>query len=978
MNGHDYKDVFVEEAREQIDILNDRLLIIEKEPNNLKVINDIFRVAHTLKSSAAFVGLQELSDFCHKVEALLQKIRDKEIVLNEELMDDLFKSLDKIRDSVELFTEKDEIAKDFSVLSQRLDKYMITTSSTDESKVEAVDRNNSNEKTEFVFDTQQWQLIEKKHQEKALFYYVKALLEKDIKMKWVRAELLYVNMENFGVVISSVPLPNEFKTEKLTDTVEAVIAVKDIDPVEIKNRLDIDLVHEILVEEWTYEKLAELKEQVTEPGVESEALQEDTKEVTKKETPQDLPEQKQEIKDKIPGQKSETEDELEAEVSELSEEQINHSEDFEAKSILTKSETVRVPIKKLDELLNLVGELAITNSGFVEVYDRLHGSLGNKEIVSEFEEKIDQLSGIARNLQEGIMQARMVPIGSVFTRFSRLVRDLSKNLDKKVEITFKGEETELDKKIIDVIGDPLIHLIRNSIDHGIESLNEREKANKNSLGNILFNAYQSGNHIFVEVSDDGQGLRKEDILNKALEKEIITDDQVSQLSENDIYNMIFIPGFSTKKEVTAISGRGVGMDVVVETVKSLNGNVSVKSQFGKGSVFTLSFPLTLAIVPAILIESGNEIYAIPLSNVVETIKVDNNDIKSVDFREVIQLRNNVIPLLNLNVVFEIYSRHSNDRIPIVICDFEDQQIGIVVDKLLGKREIVIKTLSQNYQEMKGIAGATILGNGQIALILDVPSLIEQSRSLHYRAGKSFRTDSNFFKTQQSKIMDFKMSNEKEEEIKKKIFQDFQIDENTNRLMKEIFKVALATSANNIKHFLSKEVALAVPEVEVHTFEKVKSTAKFAGREKMYFACLDLSEGLNGKVIIAMDEVGMELLFKEFIGAQPMDSPVGQSCINEIGNLLTAGITNTFSRALNIRAYPKAPVFAHESFQAFFIRLFNEHCKHNKYVWTIDTDIIVDSKVVKGKVFIFPFDESFKVIGKAILTKKDAFSFMLDS
>ncbi|MDH4128157.1 MAG: chemotaxis protein CheW, partial [Spirochaetota bacterium] len=654
------------------------------------------------------------------------------------------------------------------------------------------------------------------------------------------------------------------------------------------------------------------------------------------------------------------------------------SEEVDTKGMLSKSDTVRVTIKKLDELLNLVGELAITNSGFVEISDRFHSMLGNKDIVTEFKGKIDQLSNIAKNLQEGIMQSRMVPIGSVFSRFTRLVRDLSKDLDKNVSISFKGEETELDKKIIDVIGDPLIHLIRNSIDHGLESTEERRKSGKNETGKILLNAYQSGNHIYVEVSDDGQGLNKERILNKAIDKKLVSEDQAQHLSENDIYNIVFLPGFSTKEKVTAVSGRGVGMDVVMDTVKSLNGTVSVRSKRGEGSVFTLSFPLTLAIVPAILTECSFEVYAIPLSNVVETIKVEIKEIQTVDFQEVIRLRNQVIPILRLNDTFEIKSDNSSKRISIVISDFEDQQIGIVVDKLIGKREIVIKTLSQNYKEMRGISGATILGNGQIALILDIPRLIELNRETGQHSRRNIMKKKNFDQialNRQSGLMDFKVGYD-ESEIKNKILAEFEMDDYTYKLVKEIFKTALATSSNSIKRFLNKDIILAVPDIEVHQFEKIKNISKFIDEEKMFFSEVDLTEALHGKVIIEMDEAGMMKLFKEFVGNQPIKSSVGESCIMEIGNLITAGITNTISRALGIKTYPSAPSFHYDSHKNYFEKLFDEHHKINNYIWMIDTDIIVDRVVVKGKVYVFPYDRSFKEIGMLVREKKDIFSFMV--
>ncbi len=977
--AHDYKDIFVEEAREQVDLLNDRLLDIEKDPSNLQVVHDIFRVAHTLKSSAAFIGLSDLSDFCHKVESLFQKIRDKEIQLKTELVDLLFNSLDKIKESVEAFAEKDEVIGGFEPLSASIDQYGASEASAEEDiRVDQIGTNQLD-----MLDQYQWQTIKASRSQGEQLFKVKVIFEEDIKMKWVRAELIYVNLERMGVIIASAPLPNEFKSDRLGESLEAIVAIKGYDTEAIKQQLNIDLIRSVKVVELSDEDLLELKgdfvdeEDVTktgdtEIGVKNELNDLETvSESNKTGVPREI-ELPNTLESKAIKEPARVETSPNQRVESQSEE--TKETDVDSKTVISKSDTVRVPIRKLDELLNLVGELAITNSGFDELLDRFHELLGNQNVMSEFENKIDQLSNIARSLQEGIMQSRMVPIGTVFSRFTRLIRDLSKNLDKKIGISFKGEETELDKKIIDVIGDPLIHLIRNSIDHGIESVDERIKAGKKEEGNVLLNAYQSGNYIFVEVTDDGYGLDKTKILKKAIEKAIISEEESLQLTEDEIFNLIFLPGFSTKAQVTSISGRGVGMDVVVNTVKELNGSVSVKSRLGEGSTFTLSFPLTLAIVQAILIQCGFEIYAIPLSNVVETIKVDRSEVQTVDFQEVIRLREKVIPLLRLNELFQVDSQNGHRRISIVISEADNQQIGIVVDKLLGKREIVIKALNQDLQEIEGISGATILGNGQIALIIDTSGLIRQSKvdgTMGYKGRKGVNKKNA---RQQSELMSLKIKREKRGH--EQVLREFNLDEDSYRIMKEIFKISLATSSNNVKRFLNKDIVLAVPDLGVHRIEKVKNVPKFLGDQKMFFAQASLTEGLKGKLVIALDEVGMEMLFKDLVGGESMQSSVGESCIMEICNLLTAGLTNTISRALEIRGYPGPPKFFYQSYDSFFSMIFDEHQKaKNEYIWTIDTDIIVDDTVVKGKVYVIPYDQSFRDIASAVQQKRANFAYM---
>ncbi len=975
MSGYDYKEIFVEEAREQIDVLNDRLLIFEKDPNNMQVINDIFRVAHTLKSSFAFVGLQELSSFCHKIETLLQRIKDKTIVLSDDLMDIIFASLDKIKDSIELFIDKDEITKEFANLPDKIDKYIlgeVTPAKKDSSTEQDSDLLVEVQDSNIMLNEEELEKLNAAEERENKYYLVYITFESNIKMKWVRAELVYANMTRLGNVIISFPPHSHFSAD-MPDRIGAILAChEDVKIENIRSKLDVDLVAEININELTYEEVLNFKQEPhsTTPEIKTiepeKAYKTEKLDEVKKVDKTILKEKEEEIKEKI--EKIKEKIEPENEKIEPENEKIDLVKDIDGKSVLTKSDTVRVPIKRLDELLNLVGELAITNSGFIEVYGRFKQLLGNKEVISEFEEKIDSLSNIAKNLQESIMQSRMVPIGTVFSRFTRLVRDLSKNLDKKVVFSFKGEETELDKKIIDVIGEPLIHLIRNALDHGLESVDDRKTLGKNESGKILLDAYQRGNHIFVEVSDDGKGLDRNKILSKAIETNAITEEDADDMPENEIYNLIFLHGFSTKKNVTSISGRGVGMDVVSDTVAKLNGSVSVKSVHGEGSTFTLSFPLTLAIVPAILVECGVETYAIPLSNVVETIKVTHGDIKSVDFNDVIQLRESVIPLLHLDEVFDIkITGNGNGRIPIVVSDFNDKNIGIVVDKLLGKREIVIKALSQNYQEVRGISGATILGNGKIALILDVPTLIERSRGISYRRrlSKKKHKKRNLHTTTVSDML--KDSND----IGglQEILDSFELDIVSYGLVNEIIKVALATSSNNLNRFLNKDVLLAVPGINVNTYDMVIGDPKFTGADNMYFASCMLEGDLEGNVVISLNDESMIKLFKDLVGDDAMLSPVGQSCIMEICNLLTAGITNTISRSLKIKAFPMPPVFYYESYSTYFHDLIEEHSKENNYIWTIDTDIIIDSMIIEGRVFFIPYDSSFRAIGKAVSALK---------
>jgi two-component system chemotaxis sensor kinase CheA len=388
--------------------------------------------------------------------------------------------------------------------------------------------------------------------------------------------------------------------------------------------------------------------------------------------------------------------------------------------------TVKVSVDKLDQLLNNVGELVIANSGFYKLYEEMRKFGDDKSIINEFKNRMEQMSRIAKDLQTGIMKTRMVPIGQVFSRFNRLVRDLAKEFAKNIELNVKGEETELDKKVIDAIGEPLMHLIRNAIDHGIEPMEERKKLGKSEIAAVTLNAYQGGNQIFVEVSDDGKGLSADMIKRKAIEKGFITPEMLANMDNSDIYSIIFTPGFSTATKITDVSGRGVGMNVVKEIVNELNGNVSIETEPGMGTRFVMAFPLTLAIIPAIMVKVQKEMYAIPLSDVIETIKIAESDITTIEGHEVINLRGEILSLLRLNEFVGIRSAlYKEQKMPVVVVGFGNRKIGLIVDYLEGKQEIVIKSLEQNYMTVDGLAGASILGDGSICLILDISSMINK-------------------------------------------------------------------------------------------------------------------------------------------------------------------------------------------------------------------------------------------------------------
>lgn len=385
--------------------------------------------------------------------------------------------------------------------------------------------------------------------------------------------------------------------------------------------------------------------------------------------------------------------------------------------------TIRVDTVRMDNLINLVGEMVITRTRLVQIGLDLKAQYNTDVMVNNLNEANVYLGRLMNDLQESVMRLRMVAIGTVFNRFPRLVRDLAKKTGKEIDLVLKGEDTELDKTVVEVIGDPLMHLIRNSVDHGIESPEDRKAAGKPEVGTITLNAYHEGNHIAILISDDGAGLDLEKIRNKAVAKGLIGERE--ELSERDIANLIFLPGFSTADVVTDISGRGVGMDVVKKALNNLGGMVDITTRKGKGSTFTIRLPLTLAIIQALLVEVGQEIYAVPLSSVLETLLVSREEIKTVGGLPMVQLRGNTLPLISLQEKFDLPTpEEESSEVFVVVVGFGDKALGLIVDELRGQQEVVIKSLGDFLTNLPGIAGATILGDGKVTLILDIGSLIQ--------------------------------------------------------------------------------------------------------------------------------------------------------------------------------------------------------------------------------------------------------------
>jgi two-component system, chemotaxis family, sensor kinase CheA len=709
----EYQDIFLEEADDQLQELNASLLSLEQNPDDDDTINNIFRAAHSLKSSAAFVGLNDLSDLAHKMENLLQGIRDKTMNITPEIIEVLFRCFDVINSVIDTVSQGNKPTDDLTGIIQQVVEIgsrskSDTAAAAPEAKAPAQKIQKAGDAPKLSFTPQEKKSLKRGIDNGMSCFDILISIEPEAPMKWVKAQLIINNLKHSGQVLRAEPPEEDYTDEKIGKQFR-IILLSDETKDEIRRTCDIDLVTKI---EITPVLLVQKDDKYVIRFGETSVFEDSTEESPKPP-----------LKTAAVKVLADHDDDAE---SKEDEQKKSIQADKKGGTTAPTLRTVKVSVDKLDELLNTVGELVISNSGFYRLYEDLKNLNADKSLTGEFKSRMEQMSRIAKDLQSGIMKTRMVPIGQVFSRFNRLVRDLAKDCNKQVQLVLKGEDTELDKKVIDVIGEPLMHLVRNAIDHGIENPDERVRMKKPELGTVTLDAYQAGNQILVEVSDDGKGLNVPAIRKKALENGLASTEQLANMDEHDIFDFIFHPGFSTAVKVTEVSGRGVGMNVVKEVVNEMNGSIAIESEPGMGTRFVMAFPLTLAIIPAIMVKVQKEIYAVPLNDVIETIKIASTDITTIEGHEVINLRGEILSLLRLNFFVNINSSlEDQTKIPVVVVGYGNRKIGLIVDELEGKQEIVIKSLEQNYATVQGLAGASILGDGSICLILDISSMISR-------------------------------------------------------------------------------------------------------------------------------------------------------------------------------------------------------------------------------------------------------------
>ncbi len=647
---------FLIEAFEMNEQLDQDLVELEHNPEDLDLLNRIFRVAHTIKGSSSFLNLNILTHLTHNLEDVLNRARKGEIKITPDIMDVVLRSIDLMKTL--LVTIRD------------------TGSDTNNGK--------ENEIEEAVKQLQAItsQNLESAKETSGAKETPKEEAKEEIKEK-AKEEVKANKTPTAENPASDNPLADEPDLDYANMSAEEVEA--EIERL-LNKRQEAD-------KERRAQKKQEAKQEVT-----------PTKEPSKTETP------------KAP--KTETKAKTKAD-----------TEENKAPSIGVE-QTVRVDVRRLDHLMNLIGELVLGKNRLIRIYGDVEERYDGEKFLEELNQVVSSISAVTTDLQLAVMKTRMQPVGKVFNKFPRMVRDLSRELGKSIELIIEGEETELDKSIVEEIGDPLIHIIRNSCDHGIEPLEERKRLNKPETGKVQLSAYNEGNHIVIKISDDGKGLDPVMLKEKAVEKGVISERDAEGMSDREAFNLIFKPGFSTAKVVSNVSGRGVGMDVVKTNIEKLNGIIEIDSEVGVGTTQKLKIPLTLAIIQALLVGVQEEYYAIPLSSVLETVRISQDEIYTVDGKSVLRLRDEVLSLVRLSDIFKVDAiLESNSDVYVVIIGLADQKIGVIVDYLIGQEEVVIKSLGYYLKNTRGIAGATVRGDGKITLIVDVGAMMDMAKSI---------------------------------------------------------------------------------------------------------------------------------------------------------------------------------------------------------------------------------------------------------
>lgn len=668
MDMSQYLDIFIDESKEHLQTINERLLELEQTPGDMALVNEIFRSAHTLKGMSATMGFEDLANLTHQLENVLDGIRNQRLIVTPELLDVVFQAVDHLEAMIISIASGGDGKRDVGETVEQLKRI---------EQGEMPNKPTAGEQLplEHTYGEFEYHVLQQAKDQGFSIYEIRVRLRKDCMLKAARVYMVFEQLNEAGEIVKSTP-PADMLEEEKFDQEFLVTVVSKTPADELRMRLmSISEIDEVEIAAVT----------VDEPSAKS-------------------------------GEQDDLEPPVSTAIGQVAAAQAK-AEAAEKLAAKQAGKTIRVNIERLDMLMNLFEELVV-DRGRLEQISR---DLNHPELT----ETVERMSRISSDLQTIILNMRMVPVETVFNRFPRMVRQLARELGKKVRLDVIGAETELDRTVIDEIGDPLVHLIRNALDHGIEAPDIRVACGKPEEGTVKLRAYHSGNHVFIEIEDDGAGISREKVLQKAIDRGIVSAEEAAHLTDQQVYGLIFSPGFSTADRISDISGRGVGLDVVKSTIQSLGGTVTVDSQPGKGSLFSIQLPLTLSIISVLLVQIAAETYAIPLSSIMETALVKKEDIFSAHNQPVIDFRGKVVPLVRLKDVFSVpNASDEGDAVAAVIVRKGEKLAALAVDSFIGQQEVVLKSLGNYLSSVFAISGATILGDGRVALIIDCNALVK--------------------------------------------------------------------------------------------------------------------------------------------------------------------------------------------------------------------------------------------------------------
>ncbi|MFF2155592.1 chemotaxis protein CheW [Paenibacillus chitinolyticus] len=688
MELNQYLSMFIDESKEHLQALNDNMLSLENSPDNIDIVHNIFRSAHTLKGMSATMGFEDLASLTHEMENVLDLVRNLKLKMDPFIFDSLFQSLDALDSMVEDIVQGGTGKADVTAIVTAL-KSIVSGDYLKSAPSAGGAGTESGEESVIALDQFQLSVLQQSIDANMQVFYIEVTVREDCVLKAARAYMVFEILERSGEVIKATPSVQEIEQEKFDRTFSvyyiANVGKADLEK-EISNVSEIEHVQIIVLDRETLDEMTG-----------SGAAQAEVKAGEAQAAAASAPAAK-------PAQAKENGGAAKPAAA--------------AGGGPVGTRTIRVDIERLDSLMNLFSELLI---------DRVRLEQLASEIKrNELTETVEHMARVSSDLQNIVLKLRMVPVDTVFNRFPRMIRDIAKSLDKKVDLVITGAETELDRTVIDEIGDPLVHLLRNAVDHGLETVSQRVAKGKSESGTVHLRAYHSGNNVFIEIEDNGNGINREKVLATAVKKGIVAPEMADKMSNSDIDQLLFASGFSTADVISDISGRGVGLDVVKTKIHSLGGHIHVESNPGSGSIFSIKLPLTLSIISAMLVKIGSEKYAIPLSSIVETALIQQAQIRSVQGNRMVDFRGSMIPLVSLSSVLDIpdYSEADETETEVVVVRKGEKMAALMVEEFIGQQEIVLKTLGKYFTKLFAISGATILGDGQVALILDTNELIK--------------------------------------------------------------------------------------------------------------------------------------------------------------------------------------------------------------------------------------------------------------